>query len=177
MRAQESGPLETGSDRLTRCPGCRVQLPERGGAAHAYFNCSAECWAVFGEVSGRVLQDVAVAGRAHQLLVDAYAAQHPGGEHPDKSVAIHLVGLHLMLDRGVPPVEVPPLYQRMASREGPWPHLTPPEELGSLTIVDAAGAATPEALAEAIRSWARSVWSAWSDRHAEVARLPERWLS
>ncbi|HEX6261288.1 MAG TPA: DUF5946 family protein [Actinomycetota bacterium] len=161
----------------TTCPGCGVELPQRAGATHAYFNSSAECWAVFGKVSGRILQDVAVAGRAHQLLVDAYAAQHPGGEHPDKSIVIHLVGLHLMLERGVPPVEVPPLYHRIASREGPWPHLPPPQDLGSLTIVDVARAETPEALAEAILSWAQSVWTAWSDHHAGVARLPERWLS
>ncbi|HEX6208845.1 MAG TPA: DUF5946 family protein [Actinomycetota bacterium] len=161
---------------MSRCPGCGVELPQRAGPTHAYFNCSPECWATYGEVAGRVLQDAAVAGRTHQLLVDAYAAQHPGGEHPDKSVAIHLVGLHLMLERGVPPARIPPLYHRMASREGPWPHLPPPQDLGSLTIVDVAGAETSEALAEAVPAWAQSVWSAWSDHHGEVARLPERWL-
>ena len=62
------------------------------------------------------------------MTVDAYAVQHAGGPHPDKSVDIHLCGLFLVLERGFKPVTVPPMMQRIVSTIDVWPHFAPPRE-------------------------------------------------
>ena len=101
------------------------------------FYASAESWSLFEEVLAAEFQNAILFGQVHQLTVDAYAVQHSGGRHPEKSVCIHLVGLHLMLERDVAPMKVPRLLQRLASRAS-WPHLDPPGERASLTVFDVA---------------------------------------
>ena len=127
---------------------------------------------MFEEVLAAEFQDAVLFGQVHQLTVDAYAVQHAGGKHPDKSVCVHLVGLHLMLERNVAPVEVPPRLQRLASRTT-WPHLDPPEERASLTVCDVALADSPMTHALRVREWASQVWGAWSPHH-DVARALAR---
>ena len=109
-------------------------------------------------------------GQVHQLTVDAYAVQHAGGQHPDKSVCVHLVGLYLMLERGVAPLEVPPLLQRLASGTT-WPHLDPPKAHASLTVYDVAIAEAPQTHAMRVREWAAEVWGVWSAHHYVAREL------
>ena len=110
-------------------------------------------------------------GGVHQLTVDTYAVQHAGGPHPDKSIAIHLCGLHLVLERGVAPTSVPRLHQRLADAVQAWPHFPPPADRGRLTVLDVALADSVGAHIQMVREWARVVWGAWSPYHAEVADL------
>jgi len=63
---------------------------------------SPECWQVYGEVAGFELAHPELVGRFHQLTVDAYGAQHSGGDGRGIRIAYSLVGLHLALDRGLP---------------------------------------------------------------------------
>ncbi len=53
----------------------------------------AECWQLYTEVLGDQFSNIVLFGQVHQLTVDAYAVQHSGGGHPDKSTAVHLSGL------------------------------------------------------------------------------------
>ena len=89
----------------------------RDASAHfdGYYNCSAECWRVYTEVLEKEYSNPALFGQVHQMTVDSYAVQHAGGPHPDKSVDVHLVGLHLVLNDGVRSPEVPARLQRLAS--------------------------------------------------------------
>lgn len=77
--------------------------PQPGATRHSYYNCSPECWAVYSETLGTEYSHPIIFGQVHQLTVDTFAVQHAGGEHPDKSIGIHLAGLHLTLERGVKP--------------------------------------------------------------------------
>lgn len=152
-------------------------MPARESAAyHGYFNTSPECWLVFTEVVGAEFNHALLYGQAHQLTVDSYAVQHAGGPHPDKSVDIHLCGLHLVLERGLAPTRVPRLQQRLAAARNSWPHFTPPADTGKLTVFDLALADSTEAHIELAREWARSVWQAWSPHHAAVAGLVSQHL-
>lgn len=154
------------------CPGCGLAMPHRPEAVNGgYYNASPECWTLYTEVLAREYGNAVVFGQAHQLSVDAYAAQHAGGPHPDKSVCVHLVGLHLVLDRGVAPMSVPPLQQRLASSVSEWPHFEPPEDRGGLTIFDVALSGTPIEHIESSRRWAAAVWRSWKAQHAAIARL------
>jgi hypothetical protein len=133
-----------------------------------YYNCSAECWRVYTEVLEKEYSNAALFGQVHQMTVDSYAVQHAGGPHPDKSVDVHLVGLHLVLNEGVRSPEVPARLQRLASRIKTWPHFEPPATSGPLTVFDVAVA---DDHAVAVHEWATQVWSAWSQHHTAIAAL------
>src|SRR6185436_10586047 len=155
--------------RATRaCPGCGIEMPRSERHYDRKFNASAECWSLFEEVITAEFQNAVLFGQVHQLTVDAYAVQHAGGSHPDKSVCTHLVGLYLVLERGVKPVDVPPRFQRLARRKD-WPHLERPEPAAKLTVRDVAVADSPEVHASRVRAWAEAVWRSWALHH-HVAR-------
>ncbi len=155
---------------MTICPGCGLEIPLSERSYDRKFHASAECWSVFEEVLAVEFQNAVLFGQVHQLTVDAYAVQHAGGRHPDKSVCVHLVGLYLMLERGVAPVEVPPLLQRLASRMS-WPHLDAPEARTSLTVYDVAAAESPQTHALRVREWAAEVWRTWVAHHDTAREL------
>ncbi|MDX1500753.1 MAG: DUF5946 family protein [Thermoanaerobaculia bacterium] len=159
------------------CPGCGLGRPKSDTAVYdGYFHTSPECWSVFETVIGREFQNGVLFGAVHQLTVDAYAVQHAGGPHPDKSVGVHLSGLHLALVQGIAPVKVAPLIQRIASRKPRWPHFEPPEDRGRLTVLVVAQTADPARHAERAKAWAAAVWAAWAPVHADVAAFVERHL-
>jgi hypothetical protein len=136
-----------------------------------YFNCSPECWVVFEEVLGGASSNPAVFGEVHQMTIDAYAAQHAGGAHPDKSVVVHLVGLHATFVMGIPHLQVAPRLQRLAGRVQEWPHFRPPLVPAPLTILDVAMAETPAEHLQRVKLWAEEVWNSWADHHGAVARF------
>ena len=148
-------------------------MPQRAaGTGHAYYNASPECWAVYSEVLGTEYSNAIIFGQVHQLTVDSYAVQHAGAEHPDKSVGIHLAGLHLTLERGVHPAKVPRYLQRLAEAVDSWPHLEAPREAWRRTIFDLALVAGElESHTRVAREWSAEVWQAWSNHHAAVAAL------
>jgi Family of unknown function (DUF5946) len=153
-------------------------MPQRPGATNdTYYNASPECWSVYTEVLGAEYSHAVIFGQVHQLTVDAYAVQHAGGPHPDKSVDIHLAGLHLTVVRGIKPPHVPPLLQRIANGTTEWPHFPLPGVRWTLTVFDVALAAGEfEAHLEAVRAWSASVWDAWSPHHAAIAAFVDERL-
>ena len=155
---------------MQACPGCGLEMPRSGAAYDRKFHASAECWSLFEEVIAKEFQNAVLFAQAHQLTVDAYAAQHAGGRHPDKSVCIHLTGLHLALERGLAPLERPRRMQALAARTT-WPHFEPPTERASLTICDVALADGPEEHAARVREWAAQVWKIWRPHHGAVREL------
>jgi hypothetical protein len=150
---------------------------QQGATRHAYYNCSAECWAVYSETLGTEYSHAIIFGQVHQLTVDTYAVQHAGGEHPDKSVGIHLAGLHLTLERGIKPALVPPHLQRLAASVESWPHFAPPVAEWRFTVFDVAlVAGEVESHTRAVRDWAADVWRAWSPHHDAIAALVQEHL-
>lgn len=160
------------------CPGCGLSLPSGGAPpVTGYFNACPECWKLFTEVLGAEFSNAVLFGQVHQVTVDTYAVQHAGGDHPDKSVDIHLAGLHFVLERGLRPTAVPKLLQRLADAVHDWPHWTPPETRGLLTIWDVALADDLVRRVDIAYEWAAGVWSAWSAHHAAIAALVERHIA
>lgn len=152
------------------CPGCGAPVPDVAEMReHPYIGSAPGCWLLYSEVLAREYGDLRYTP-AHQLTVDAYAVQHPGvpERRTAQSVAIHLVGLYLSLERGRGPMELPRLRQRLAAPKRVFPWLAPPDSLGEVTVVDVHGATTPEAHRATVDLWARSAWEAWSPHHAQV---------
>ena len=152
---------------------CGFEAPAVEGPRHVYIHATAACWAAYGEVLGREFSTPALLP-IHQLSVDSYASQHPGGTHPDKSIAIHLVGLYLVLERQVPTIEMPRRHKHLADAACEWPHFEPPAQLGRICAADVARANSAEAHATAVRAWANSVWTAWSSHHAAIEDFARR---
>jgi hypothetical protein len=147
-------------------------MPRRDGlTGGGYYNVTPECWSVYTEVLEKEYANGVLFGQVHQLTVDAYAVHHAGGPHPDKSVDVHLVGLHLVIERGFPPPNVPKHLQQLASRITSWPHFPPPAMPQSITVFDVAMADSPEQHAARVREWSAAVWSAWAPVHRAVAEL------
>lgn len=164
--------------RESRCPGCGLRMPPSdGGVNPTYFHATPECWSVFSEVLAVEFGNAVLFGQVHQLTVDTYAVQHAGGVHPDKSIDIHLSGLYLMLEKGVPPPDVSRFHRRLANTVSAWPHLPPPAERGSLTVFDVGLSDSAQEHAENVKRWARDVWNAWSPHHTAVATFISRHLA
>jgi len=160
------------------CPGCGLRMPVSENAFYdGYFNTSPECWTVFAEVVGAEFSSPPLYGRAHQLTVDTYAVQHAGGSHPDKSVAVHLFGLYLALERGFSLISIPGLLQRLAGIVQFWPHFPPPGRLEGLTVLNVALSGSWEDHIETVQKWAALVWESWSPYHPEIASLVTHHLS
>jgi len=157
------------------CAGCGALFPGTGGPTHRYLGASPGCWAVYGEVLAREYGDYVRYAPVHRLTVDAYAAQHPGVPSPQsiRSVAVHLIRLHLQLERGLPHEKANDAMLRISARSRDFPWLDPPASPGGVTVLDVRDAKnTPEHVAR-VRDWARSVWEAWSSHHDTVRRWAE----
>lgn len=153
------------------CPGCGAHVPVIDGPVHPYLGASPGCWQAYGELLARQYEDRHVP-LTHRLTVDVYAAQHPGipERRSRQSVAIHLMSLCLMLERGVPPEHATGSLKHFAHRDYPW--LEPPSFKGTITVLDVLSPDDLTIYRRMVEKWARSVWMAWSEHHITV----RRWL-
>ncbi len=129
------------------------------------------CWQLYGEVLGYEAEHLSELGRFHQLMVDAYGAQHAGGPTPRIATAFGLIGLHLALEEGMSGIEIRAAHQHLARHFAEWPAFARPTRPATLTVSDVAAAGSPEAHADLVQRWARSVWSSWDAAHERVATL------
>jgi hypothetical protein len=109
----------------------------------------------------------------HQLVVDAYAAQHVTPSSKRIGVAFALIGLYLHIERGNTGREVQRAHIRLARKRKEWPVFDPPGERGTLTSVDVMRSPPGPRRDQAIEAWCASVWQAWHASHGRVAALLE----
>jgi uncharacterized protein DUF5946 len=136
---------------------------------------SAGCWRGYGELLAVQYSDPRRM-EFHQVVVDAYAVQHPGDDDPRavQSVAIHLMTLALFLDRGVDPALGTQLHKQMVSR--PTFHRLERPGAGpesTLTFQHVPLDGNVDVARERAYEWARSAWASWEPRHDVV----HRWLA
>lgn len=158
-------------------PGYELWMPASDKLTYdGYYNTSPECWSVYTEVLAAEFNDAVLFGRIHQLTVDSYAVQHAGGPHPDKSIDVHLAGLHLVLERGARPADTTRLLKRLADSVVEWPHFPRPGQQGALTVLDVALADSAEDHMRIVSEWSRAMWNNWSQYHRAVANFVGRHL-
>jgi len=159
---------------LEPCPGCHARLPKRDGATHRYIGASSACWEIFAALSNGGEPPLAPAP-LNDLLRDAYAVQHPGtpSDQAIQSVAVHLLTLYGVLERGVAPENA--LWIRLrAVRDGGIPKhkrfvwLTPPAFTESITVVDIVQAPQPRTRTELVEQYVKSVWARWAQLHEKT---------
>lgn len=151
-----------------RCPGCAGVFVDTGGPVHRYMTSSPGCWAGFAAL---LAADYASSDRMniHQLVVDAYAAQHPGDGalvQQVRSVGLHLMTLCLFLEDGADPALGTELHRRMVGK--PTFHRLERSGPGQLTWQHVPIAGPVDMVRDAAYEWAKSVWETYGAEHATV---------
>jgi hypothetical protein len=161
---------------MIRCPQCGALVADVNGPVHAYVPSAPGCWAEFGELQADELQRF---GRhpAHDLVVDAYMAQHPGdgSDRRDRqSVFVHLIGLCAVLERGWPTGR-----RLLSRRTGERPEYPPlvRDGPGELSVTDLVAAADADQYSARARAWAESVWRSWAREHERIRKALAGYLA
>jgi hypothetical protein len=156
------------------CPGCGAEFPNIDGPTHRYLGASPGCWAIFEEILAKEYGEYGYPP-VHRLTVDAYAAQHPGkpSKQSIKSVAVHLISLHLMLDLHYEAQRATKAISRAAQVSQEYVWLEPPASLGELSILDVYQANNVKEHTDRVHIWAHSVWRAWLPHHSTIHRWAE----
>lgn len=159
---------------LEPCPGCRAMLAPLDGPTHRYIGASPACWALYTALQGGG-EPPLMPAPAVALLVDAYAAQHPGVPSPQatQSVAVHLLTLHGVFARGVSVeralwMRLESLQERSGSRRGRYTWLEPPDFTGSPTVAAIVAEPTPAARTAALTRYVEAVYSIWAAAHGPM---------
>lgn len=155
--------------RGAACPGCGASVPGPGAVTPPSVGASPACWAAYGDLVAREYGEWSNPP-VHRLTAATYAAQHPGRPDPRavQGLAVHLIGLHFAIDRGMDLSRVPREIGRAVA--DPWRlrWLEPPADPDWQTILDVRGARDLKEHTARVQRWARSVWEAWSAHHDEI---------
>ena len=151
------------------CPGCGLVATARDGPTDPYGGASPACWAAFQRVTVRDYEEFRYP-EAHRLIVDAYMSQHPGTATPAgrRSVAVHLVGLYLALERGLAGQAVGSVLAHVFPDKQDIAPLEPVPPPGALTVASLLDAPDLTSHSRLARAWAEAVWRAWTPVHARV---------
>ena len=151
-----------------RCYGCGGLVPDVTWPVHRYIGASPGCWAIYTEVVGGGLIGPIPAPHG-TLLVDAYAAQHPGvpGPQSTPSVWVHLITLHLVLEGGWRADQAIRIRTLVAESFSAWGWLEPPDMTGIVTFADLDDASDGP-LDDLARRWVEGVWTAWAVHHDAI---------
>lgn len=148
---------------------CGAMVAPWDGPAHAYIGATPGCWRVYCEVIGAEYTSDA-SSLTRRLIVDAYAAQHPGVEsrRAIQSVAGHLIALHLLLDQGRSADFVTSALVRAVEQSDRYRWLTPPDFAGTVNVAAIAAVGDVASRERIAREWAASVWDSWREHHGTV---------
>jgi hypothetical protein len=169
MPLEDDGSVRPAAVAATpRCPGCGLAGAAEG-PTDPYGGASPACWATFQAVTVRDYGEFQYPA-VHGLIVDSYMAQHPGYATASgrRSVAVHLVGLCLALERDLTEGVKRRVMAGVFPDKPDLAPLAPVPPLGALTIASLVDAPDLEAHSARARAWAEAVWRAWSPFHPRV---------
>jgi len=152
-------------------------FPDIEGPVHRYMDSSAGCWAKYGEILAREYSDP-VFFETHRLTVDVYAAQHPRSKSRQniQSVGLHLVRICLLLEHGLDAENANEAMLEAGKNKASFTFLTPPADLGAITVENFSAAKTTEQHITLVREWAKCVWDAWEIHHDTIRTwLPNKY--
>lgn len=143
-----------------------IELP-----IHHYLGTIPGCWNIYRKViSQQFLKSES--GAIRQLIVDTYSVQHPGKESAvtKQSLAIHLIRLYFFFEQNQSLGKLTFEAQKVLSNASHHHWLTPPKNLGKVTIVDVFKCTDVDEQKEKVLIWAETTWHAWSKYHPIIKR-------
>jgi len=166
----ENGANQPEAARATStCPGCGLVGAADDGPCDAYGGSSPACWATFNAVTVKDYGEYQYP-EVHRLIVDAYMSQHATFATPAarRSVVVHLIGLHLVFERGMRPDVIRRTLGPIFPDKRDVPALAPKPPPGPLTIAFVLAAKDFEEHDRRARAWALAVWTSWAPHHAWI---------
>ena len=157
------------------CPGCGLKLESGNLSLDEYYNSPCACRKLFDELSAFTLS-LSDKEFIHQLVVDAYSAQHSGINMKPITTVFALVGLYLTFEHGYNGKEVQRAHITLGKTHRQWPRLNPPAEKSALTVLNVLQSLTPENHRERINSWGKSVRLLWISEHENIGKLVKTYL-
>jgi hypothetical protein len=102
----------------------------------------------------------------------AYAVQHPGAtdRRAVQSVAVHLISLYFVLERGLTPTEATDKMRHALAEKSRFIWLEPPSSMNEITVVDVVNRTDPIEHEAMVKRWARSAWEAWRAHHDQIRK-------
>ncbi len=157
------------------CPGCGLTLSAKDAEMDKEFNASHACRELVYKVSyySLSLQDEYF---IHQLVVDAYAAQHTKSSNRPITIFFPLVGLYLVNERGFSGKQVQNVHVTFAKKWREWPLFEAPRGKASLTVSDVLHAPLYKR-PEMIKKWVAAVWDIWKPQHEKIKEEVEKRLN
>lgn len=157
---------ETGA---STCPGCGLIAADTDEAPPDKHGASPACWELYGTLLARSYGDPAYR-HVHQMVVDAYAVQHPVGNtrREIQTVALCLMTLCLFIEDDVDPQHGPRLHKRMVANRPDFRWLEPPPLHDLMTVADVLAAEDAAEHERLVRAWALELWKAWTPHHPTI---------
>jgi Family of unknown function (DUF5946) len=112
----------------------------------------------------------------HQLLVDAYTAQHAGATTKPIAITFALIGLYLVVEKNFTGKQVQRVHMQLARSRKVWPAFRLPSDRGLMTVADVASAPPGAERDAAIHRWCAAVWDTWRGSREPIAELLRREL-
>jgi hypothetical protein len=155
---------------LIHCLGCGALVPDSDGPSHEYMLSAPGCWSLFNQVA--VQQYEIASFDLRRLAVDAYAVQHPGttDRRAVQSVAVHLISLYFVLERGLTPTEATDKMRVALTDKSRFVWLKPPSSMGDITVLDVVNVTNLSEHEAMVKHWARSAWEAWGAHHVQIRK-------
>jgi hypothetical protein len=107
----------------------------------------------------------------HQLLVDAYTAQHADANTKPIAITFALIGLYLVVEKNFTGKQVQRVHMQLARSRKVWPSFSLPVERGTMTVADVASVPPGAERDAAIHQWCAAVWQAWRGSRELIAGL------
>ncbi|GAC1407891.1 MAG: hypothetical protein NVSMB52_20980 [Chloroflexota bacterium] len=157
------------------CPGCGATLlSSQTGLDHQFF-ASVACRDLYDSLCFYTLS-LRDREFTHQLVVDAYAAQHAGPHTKAITTTFALVGLYLVAERGFTGRQVQRVHTLLAAKSQHGLQFSAPATGATLSVKDVVD--VPDGGKQvAIHAWSAAVWNIWKDREAQITELVRTVLS
>jgi len=159
------------SSRFIKCPGCHAMVMDIELPSHRYLGTVPGCWNIYGKVINQN-KPAKESNMIRELIVDTYSIQHPGKESAvtKQSLAIHLIRLYFFFEQNQSLGKLTFEAQKVFSNASHYHWLTPPKNLGKITIVDVFKCTDVNEQKEKVLIWAETTWFAWSKYHPIIKR-------
>lgn len=155
------------------CPGCGLALKSANQDMDARYNASRGCYELY--LTTIYTLSLGEEYFIHQIVVDAYAAQHASPRMKPITVTFALVGLYLVFEKGYTGRQAQLAHMRLGKQRREWPRFNAPTERATLTVQDILQSGQ-ENYKEMIKKWGKSVWDMWQVEHGRIGRLVEMYL-
>jgi hypothetical protein len=107
----------------------------------------------------------------HQLIVDAYTAQHADDNTKPIALSFALIGLYLFAERNYTGKQIQLAHMELARTKRNWPFFELPLERGNITVNEVLATTAGIERDDMIKAWSRDVWQAFQQHRDLVAAL------